>query len=74
MQVEYFENEIECDYKYPSKLYKCCYCNSLTADAFVCDTCGWNLRMFDGAGKSYKYKIADGPEVEIFKPIEADFL
>lgn len=73
MQTEHFENEIEFDYKYPSKLYKCCYCNSLTADATRCDNCGWNLAMFDGIGKTYKYKIADGPEVEIFRPIEVDF-
>ena len=70
MQTEYFDNEIEFDYKYPSKLYQCCYCNSLTADAVKCNCCGWNLQMFNGVGETYKYKIADGPEVEIFRPIE----
>lgn len=72
MQEMCFKNWREFNKCFPSKLYICSNCNSLTEDKFTCKICGWRadglLKTWD---KGFKYTILETNETkEIFKPIE----
>lgn len=72
MQEMCFKNWREFNKKFPSKIYICTNCGSLTNDKFTCKYCGWRadglLKTWD---KGFKYTILETNETEeIFRPIE----
>lgn len=72
MQTEIFQTKREFNKKFPSKLYICCNCGTLTNDKYICPKCGWlAYGLFQTDNKGYKYTILEeNLTEEIFKPIE----
>ena len=72
MIAETFKTETEFINKYPSKLYVCSFCGTLSKDRYQCHKCGFRADgLFKTMGKGYQYTIQDtGVTEEIFKPVE----
>lgn len=72
MYEETFRTKREFNKQYPSKVYICSNCNSLSSDKLNCSVCGWRADgLFGTMGKGLKYTIEEtGESEEIFKPIE----
>lgn len=72
MIFETFKTEKDLYDKYPSKLYICSYCGTLSDDRYQCTKCGFRSDgLFKTMGKGYTYTIEEtGITEEIFKPLE----
>ena len=72
MQEEIFKSYREFNKKFPTKMFKCTNCGTLTTDKYYCVKCGWRADgLLKTWGKGYKYTIEDeGITEEIFTPIE----
>ncbi len=72
MDEEEFKSLREFNNKFPSKLYICCNCGTLSDDKYNCRKCGWRADgLFKTSERGYKYKIiSENITDEIFKPIE----
>ena len=68
---EIFETQRQFNNKFPSKLYTCSKCGTLTDNPYLCITCKNQSNNFFLTEHTYKYKILEtGITEEIFKPIE----
>lgn len=67
--MEIFKTQREFNLKFPSKIYVCPNCLTLSDNPYICANCGnQSNNIFL---KNYKYKIEQKGEVEtIFPPIE----
>lgn len=73
MDVEIFETRREFNNKFPSKLFLCSKCGTMTPNQFYCTGCGQQANgIFKDTNRTYKYIIAEESEEmnEIFIPIE----
>lgn len=71
MKSDFFETLRDFNNKFPSKLYICCNCGQLLANPIICLKCGFRADgLFKTMDKGYKFRIGDGEEIEIFKPLE----
>lgn len=71
MKQEKFNTELEFKNKYPSGLYICSNCRTMTTSSVYCPNCNWSANgLFRTMGNGYIYSIADGEPIEIFQPIE----
>ncbi len=71
MTVEIFKTEREFIEKFKSGIYKCCYCNQLTSNPYICIHCGNQANKLISTD-TYKYMILnEHKEIQqIFQPIE----
>lgn len=73
MQQEEFETQRDFRNKFPSKLYICSRCSSLTTDPIICTSCENQSNNFLYEDNAYKYTIKEtGTTVQIFRPIELE--
>lgn len=71
MHEEIFETQREFNNKFPTKMYICSRCNSLTDNPYQCRQCENQSNNFIYAENTYKYTILESDITEqIFKPIE----
>ena len=72
MITELFKTQKDFDEKYPSKLYICSFCGSLSHDRYKCDKCNFRADgLFKTMDKGYSYTVEEtGITEEIFRPIE----
>lgn len=69
--VEVFENYRQFRKKYPSLIYKCCWCGYLTLDPCICTNCGKQAnQLFADNIYQYLIKTIHTETQQIFKPIE----
>lgn len=68
MNYEYFKTNRDFKKKFPSGIYKCCQCNRITTNPYICIQCGKQANIL--FGDIYKFKIGENPPETIFKPIE----
>lgn len=72
-RAEVFETRREFNNRFPSKLFLCSKCKTMTAGPFICKECGHQANgIFKDINDTYKYIIKEESEelIEIFKPIE----
>lgn len=72
MITETFKSKTNFYEKYPSKLYICSFCGTLSQDRYQCSKCGFRADgLFKTMDKGYQYTIEEtGETEEIFKPLE----
>ena len=71
MITEIFETKREFNKKFPSKLYVCSKCGSLSENPHHCINCDNQSNNFLFLEKTYKYTIQEtGITEQIFTPIE----
>lgn len=71
MQTEEFKTEREFNNKFPTKMYICSRCGSLTDNPYQCRECENQSNNFTLIDESYQYTILENGKTElIFKPIE----
>ena len=71
MQTEEFKTEREFNNKFPTKMYICSRCGSLTDNPYQCRECENQSNNFALIDESYQYTILENGKTElIFKPIE----
>ena len=71
MQEEVFKTQREFNNKFPSKIYICSNCKSLTGDPFQCPNCGNQSNSLPFKQNTYTYQIEETGKTEtIFTPIE----
>ena len=71
MKQEHFKSELEYKNKYPSGLYICSNCRTMTTSSTYCQNCNWSANgLFKTMNKGFVYSIGEGNSVEIFQPIE----
>lgn len=71
MDAEVFQTQREFNNKFPSKIYICSKCGSMTTNPYQCVTCESQSNNFVYIENTYKYKILETNKEEvIFKPLE----
>lgn len=66
----HFDNLREYNKKFPSGIYICIFCKSLTNNPYFCKNCKQTSNtIFDDLG-TIKYSIGDSDVRQIFPPIE----
>ncbi len=71
MTREEFETTREFNKKFPSKIYICPSCNSLSTNPYLCTNCSNQSTNFLYIEKNYKYFLKENnTENIIFRPIE----
>lgn len=70
--IEEFEDYRQFRKRFPSLIYKCCWCGYLTTNPYICDNCGNQSNTL--FSDTYQYRIKTiHPEVQqIFRPIELE--
>ena len=73
MKTVFFSNKREFDKKFPSKIYICPRCKSLTINPYLCANCGNQSTNFLYIEKNYRYFLKENSkENVIFSPIELE--
>ena len=65
-----FNNWREFNKKFPSKLYVCSACGSLTDNPYFCNNCQNQANNLFHRSNNFAFKIGDEKEKQIFSPIE----
>ena len=69
--IHIFNTQREFNNKFPTKMYICSRCGSLTYNPYQCRECQNQSNNFALSDKTYKYVILENGKTEqIFKPIE----
>lgn len=66
--MDTFRSIKEFYFRFPSKIYKCCWCGRITTNPYICIQCGKQANAL--IANTYRYKIGSDEPKQIFIPLE----